>query len=80
MKSVSQCCFSIEECLKDAGCSQETIHSVMDCIQKDEYERKMMILKKHRCYLLEKIHYDQKQLDCLDYLLYQFKQENKEKR
>lgn len=70
--------FSIKECLEDAGCSKEMIQSVIDCIQNDEHERKMMLLKEHRCHLLKKIHYVQKQIDCLDYLLYQFKQNKNE--
>lgn len=66
---------SVKECLKDAGCSKETIQSIMDSIQNNEHERKIMLLKQHRCQLLEKIHHAQKQIDCLDYLLYQLKQE-----
>jgi hypothetical protein len=66
---------SIEECLEDAGCSCQTIESVLECIEEENDERKIMLLKKHRCYLLDKIHDYQKQIDCLDYLLYQFKQE-----
>lgn len=65
---------SVKECLKDAGCSKETIQSIMDCIQNNQHERKIMLLKEHRYQLLEKIHHDQKQIDCLDYLLYQLKQ------
>lgn len=70
---------SIEECLKDAGCSCDIISSVMHCIEEDNDEKKDRILKKHRCDLLDKIHQDQKQIDCLDYLLYKFKQEKKDK-
>ena len=66
---------SVKDCLKDAGCSGKMIQSVMDCIENNEHERKIMLLKKHRCHLLEKIHQNQKQIDCLDYLLYQFNQE-----
>ena len=75
MKAVICKHLSIKECLKDAGCSKEMIQSVMNCIENNEYERKIMLLKNHRCQLLKKIHHDQKQIDCLDYLLYQFKQE-----
>lgn len=75
MKSNTYNYLSVKECLQDAGCSKEIIQAVIDCIQNDEHERKIMLLKEHRCHLLEKIHHDQKQIDCLDYLLYQFKQE-----
>ena len=72
LKSVMCNHLSVKECLKDAGCSREMIQSVTDCIQNNEHERKIMLLKEYRCHLLEKIHHYQKQIDCLDYLLYQF--------
>ncbi len=65
----------IEKCLKDSGCSKNTIQLVIGCINNKDNQRKSQLLKQHRCQLLEKIHADQKQIDCLDYLLYQFKKE-----
>lgn len=64
---------NVEECLKDAGCSDQKIQEIMKCIENKNDEREIMLLKKHRCHLLEKIHHDQKQIDCLDYLLYSLK-------
>jgi len=66
---------NIEECLKDAGCSHKKIQEIMECIKNKNDERKMMLLKKHRCHLLYKIHHDQQQIDCLDYLLYNLKKD-----
>lgn len=63
---------SIEECLLDAGCSYSIIEEVMRCINVNN-ERALNILNKYRCDLLEKIHQDQKQIDCLDDVLYQLK-------
>lgn len=64
---------SIRECLQDAGCHNKTIQDIMLCMQNNEHKKILLLLKKHRCHLLEKIHLDQKQIDCLDYLLYQLK-------
>lgn len=61
-------------CLKDMGCSNEIIQSFMESCKKNDIEKQIMILKRHRCTLLEKIHADQKQIDCLDYLLFTIKQ------
>lgn len=71
------CCrdVPIDECLKDAGCSDEMIEEVVKCIQENDDERKVMILKRYRCHLLDNIHSMQKKLDCLDYLLYKMKKE-----
>lgn len=65
---------TMEEYLKDAGCSWQLIESVMTCMHNQENEEMMRMLREYRCDLLEKIHQDQKQIDCLDDLLYQFKQ------
>jgi hypothetical protein len=39
----------------------------------NEQAKQMVLLKKHRNSLLDKIHEDQKAIDCLDYLLYRIK-------
>lgn len=64
---------NMKECLKDAGCSYKEIQEIMECIENKNDEKKLILLKKHRCHLLEKIHHDQRQIDCLDYLLYSLK-------
>ena len=56
--------------LKDAGCTKETIAAFLYYRKKNEQLKQIEILKKHRHGLLDKIHEDQKAIDCLDYLLY----------
>ena len=60
--------------LKDAGCDEELITK---CIKK---YNKMLIksLQCHRCCLLDKLHEEQKKIDCLDYLIYTLKKQMKE--
>ena len=59
--------------LKDAGCSQEVIDSFIDGYQDKSPQELIDILRCHRCGLLEKLHHDQKQIDCLDYLIFNIK-------
>ena len=59
--------------LKDAGCDDKTIAAFLHYRQMNEHAKQMDLLKKHRYTLLDKIHEDQKAIDCLDYLLYKLK-------
>jgi SOS response regulatory protein OraA/RecX len=59
--------------LKDAGCDDKIIAAVLQYRQMNEQAKQMVLLKKHRNSLLDKIHEDQKAIDCLDYLLYRIK-------
>lgn len=56
--------------LEDAGCNENIIAAFLQYRQTNEQAKQMELLKKHRHYLLDKIHEDQKAIDCLDYLLY----------
>ena len=63
--------------LKDAGCDEATIGCYIGCCGCGQDQVK--VLKKHRRCLLDKIHEGQKQIDCLDYLLYQMEKEQRKK-
>ena len=56
--------------LKDAGCGQKILDNFALEWESGETGRVMTILTGHRCELLGQIHKYQKQLDCLDYLIY----------
>ena len=58
--------------LIDAGCDEKTIKQYELCSEKNS-KSTFGILAKHRENLLSIIHITQKQLDCLDYLTYQLK-------
>ena len=60
--------------LVDAGCDQELIEKFMKFLVDGKKEAGLSLLAKHRRYLLDCYHADQKRIDCLDYLLYQMKQ------
>lgn len=64
--------------LLDAGCSGDMIRRCMDLAGKQECGELLRILACHRRELLNAVHQNEKQIDCLDYLVYQIeKQGNK---
>jgi hypothetical protein len=60
--------------LKDAGCPEDVVNAF---IQESTTERRLRILARYRGSLLDKIHTEQKKLDCLDYLIFNIKKERK---
>ena len=57
--------------LKDAGCSQKTIDCCLACLDTGQKKELLTRLENHRKGLLDKVHKGQKQIDCLDYLVFQ---------
>lgn len=57
--------------LKDAGCNQDMIDCCINCLDSGQKEELLKRLENHRLGLLDKVHEGQKQIDCLDYLVYQ---------
>lgn len=62
---------SIKQNLIDAGCDEETIACCMHSFQKGSSTHMLPTLSHYRTTLLHHIRFKQKQLDCLDYLIYQ---------
>ena len=56
--------------LADAGCDKEQIEQFMDFLKSGRKEAGLSLLAKHRRFLLDCYHADQKKIDCLDYLIY----------
>lgn len=59
--------------LKDAGCDETLIASFMTAMENGREKEGLMLLTSHRRTLLDKVHMREKQIDCLDYLVYQMK-------
>lgn len=67
--------------MKDAGCNEETINRFLLCYQAGDVKGELKVLSNHRQALLDKVHKGQKEIDCLDYLVYQIeKGEKKQER
>lgn len=56
--------------LKDAGCDKDTIMVFVQNLQEEKIDEGLKILAVHRRSLLDALHKEQKQIDCLDYLVY----------
>lgn len=61
------------EVLIEAGCSEEWARGFLSLWKEGKVCEAMRILTERRRELLEKLHTDQRQLDCLDYFIYQMK-------
>lgn len=57
--------------LVDAGCNEETIECCIACLDNGKKGELLKRLENHRNGLLQKVHEGEKQIDCLDYLVYQ---------
>lgn len=60
--------------LKDAGCTQEMVECSMAHLDGGDMGELLKLLEQHRSCLLGMVHEREKQIDCLDYLVYQIKQ------
>ena len=63
--------YTVLQNLKDAGCTDEMVEKFMALQDSDDEEQQIRLLSGHRKNLLERLHRDEKRIDCLDYLLYQ---------
>ena len=70
---------SLIQNLEDAGCSQETAAQFMELGVMGKKKDQLKLLEQHRKRLLETIHKNEKQIDCLDYLVFRMKKEEQEK-
>ncbi len=66
--------------LAETGCDSETMEryselSQRSCPKTCAHREKIRLLQQYRKSLLDEMHACQSKLDCLDYLLYQFKQD-----
>lgn len=61
--------------LKDAGCNKAVVEEFLEFAKAGERQKQFTLLEKHRKSLLDKVHGKEKQIDCLDYLVFQMKKE-----
>lgn len=67
---------SIMENLKDAGCDKKEIIEFIELYEKEKISEELGFLENYRKALMNRIHMENKKLDCLDYLIYTIKQRN----
>ena len=66
--------------LRDAGCSLDTIRCFMGYFDKGDWKDQLSLLEEHRESILDRVHEEERQIDCLDYLVYQIKNRGKQTR
>ena len=59
--------------LEDAGCTQDIIKCCIAYMEQGRKNELLRRLEEHRMGLLNKVHEEEKQIDCLDYLVYQIR-------
>lgn len=68
--------FSLIRNLRDAGCGAPLIKKILALHESGNIRGELRLLAAQRSGLLEKVHVAQKKVDCLDYLVFQMKQES----
>ena len=63
--------------LMDAGCCEATARQCVRLAESGGTAAMLPLLFRHRAVLLEAVHRSQKQLDCLDYLIYKTEKEQR---
>ena len=63
--------------LKDSNCSEDLIEEIVTLDNKGEISNELKLLERHRKKLLEKLHQNQKYIDNLDYLIFNFREKIK---
>ena len=59
--------------LRDAGCGRATVEQLREFCRSGELQKQFVLLETHRKCLLGEIHKYEKQIECLDYLVFQMK-------
>lgn len=63
--------------LKDADCTKDMIEKVLTMEESGNTKGLLKILYEHKKNLLDSLHKKNKQIDCLDYLIFKIEQESK---
>lgn len=56
--------------LIEAGCSEDLIKNCMELAKENKWKNILPLLSKQRVSLLDTVHHGQRQIDCLDFLVY----------
>ncbi len=56
--------------LIDAGCSEDLTKNCIELAKENKWKNILPLLSKQRVGLLDIVHHGQKQIDCLDFLVY----------
>ena len=66
---------AVEQVLRDAGCAETMIKEYFSFGEEGCIRKQLNLLSAHRGCLLDQIHREERQIECLDYLVYQIQKE-----
>lgn len=67
----------LKQNLEDIGCREEMTEECMELAHEERWTEISQLLMQHKRKLLETLHRNQSQIDCLDYLVYKIHKEHK---
>lgn len=73
MAEVNDIYGSIYQNLVDAGCDMQITEQCMSYMEKGKVSDMLPVLMQYKAALLASVHTGQKQIDCLDFLIYKLK-------
>lgn len=65
----------LEEYLDDFGCDNQERDAILKFYRNDDIKGVIILLRKHRQKILNEIHNEEKQINCLDYFVFQLEKE-----
>lgn len=65
----------LEDCLNDLGFNQKEKLEMHRYYEQHDIQSAIRLLRKHRQTILDTIHKEEKQISCLDYLVFQLEKE-----
>ncbi len=68
---------ALRQNLEDAGCDEEMVERCLDCARQGRTQEQLRLLSAHRRLLLDAVHRCEKQITCLDYLVFQIEREER---
>lgn len=69
--------FKMQRNLSDAGFAPSLIQKFLKLSQQKKRKEQYLLLARYRAELLEELHHTQYKIDCLDYMVYAMKKEDK---
>ncbi len=70
---------NLEECLAYFGCDENETAEILKCHENGNIKGMIQLLRKRRQSILNKIHAEEKQISCLDYLVFQIEKDSQTK-
>ena len=70
---------NLKECLDYFGCDENEKAEILKCSENGNVKGMIQLLRKRRQAILNTIHEEEKQISCLDYLVFQIEKDNQAK-